>query len=261
MTDTFIQISQSHLKVLSTCGRKFQHTYLDQLGFISAAPSGDQQQGQLFHQLMQQYWMGLDINPLLETSAKMRSRFESFQAHPPRLIEGEQLTEHRRMSRFGKFLLVGVFDLLILGQNQAQIIDWKSYQKPRSPQHLKNNWQTRLYPYILSQSSPYQPQQISMTYWFAQSKQNPLNQNSHTYHFPYDGQQHHETEVKLSCQLSQLQNWLENFQQGQAFPQVEHQNICQNETETCVFLERCQRNLPAPQQSLTNIDAIPELSP
>ncbi len=260
-----IQLSQNHLKLLSLCGRKFQHTYLDQLGILATGASQpQQQQGKLFHQLMQQFWMGLEIQPILDQSEELRSRFRAFQAYPPALIEGQQLTEHRCQTHHGQFVLVGVFDLLILGETQAQIVDWKSFQKPKSPARLQQDWQTKLYPYLLSQSSQYQPEQISMTYWFAQAPS-----TDPVYHFPYTSQTLRETETELTRLLTQLEHALLDFQRGHPLPQTEQLQRCQEGEYTCPFLDHCQRRDPHQSSErqlgettfpkpLTDITVIPE---
>ena len=74
--------------------------------------------------------------------------------------------EHYRTLGFGDYVLVAIYDLLTATQNEAKIIDWKTNQRLVNREKLANNWQTRLYLYLLVETSDYPPEQVSMTYWF-----------------------------------------------------------------------------------------------
>lgn len=218
--------------------------------------------GQNFHRLMQQYWMDLPIEPILEQSPGLRKRFQAFQASPPPLIRGDRLTEYRCTWQSGTFLLLGVFDLLVVGSSQAQIVDWKSFRQPNSPDLLSQSWQTRLYPYLLAQTSPFRPDQISMTYWFAQGRS---PQDAPVYHFPYSAQRHQTNHCEIAAHLQQLHRWLQEHDQGQSLPKVAlAQGECFGATHTCAYAERCQRlpAVPFPNpgtSALDAIEAIPEV--
>jgi hypothetical protein len=41
------------------------------------------------------------------------------------------------------------------------------------PDKLAKNWQTRLYLYVLAETSAYPPDSLSMTYWFVQLPRSP----------------------------------------------------------------------------------------
>ena len=274
MDDPLIQLSQSHLKLLSLCPRKYQHTYLDQL-LVPTASSQTREQaelGQQFHRIMQQHWMGLNVAPILETSPHLKSRFKAFQAHPPDYIDGHCVTEHQRRFKLSHYLLVGIFDLLVTNATQGQIIDWKSYIKPNSPHPLQNSWQSKLYPYLLANTSTLHPDQISITYWFAET-QSP--QDSHSITFPYSQSLHRQIHQTINTLLQQLDHWLQQYQQQQALPQIEiEQGQCHSATYQCPYLYRCQRDTPtesperhpmrSPLQSdleaALNFNAVPEIS-
>lgn len=264
-----IQLSQSHLKLLSLCPRKYQYTYLDQL-LVPTVSSQAQEQaelGQQFHRIMQQYWMGLNVTPLLEQSPHLKNRFQAFQAHPPPYIEGHRVTEYQQRVKLGNALLVGIFDLLAMNETQGQIIDWKSYSKPKSSIPLLNSWQTKLYPYLLTESSALQPDQISMTYWFAKT-QDPTD--SHHLTFPYSQSLHAQTHQEIIALLQKLDHWLKAYTQKEALPQVNlNQGHCLSDPYPCPYLYRCERSpdhKPDDQSphtiSLTdalNLDSIPEV--
>jgi hypothetical protein len=256
-----MRLSQGQLNVLSTCPRKFQHIYLQQLGL-----QPDPQQwhrlelGSRFHQLMQQRELGLSVTALAQGDQQLDSWLQAFENNPPPMIEGDRLSEHRRILPFQDFLLVAVYDLLIEGADQAQILDWKTYARPPQTAALAQNWQTRLYPFILSQTSDYAPEQIRMTYWFAEdSKQG----QGHSLSFSYSHSQQQQTAQQLTQILTQLGQALSDYAQAVEFPQVAiAAGECVSERGVCSFAQRCGRLNPHPDQGeemVTDIDAIPEI--
>lgn len=131
------------------------------------------------------------------------------------MIEGDRYSEHQRQLLHQDYLLVAVYDLLILGQDQVQILDWKTYARPPKLRKLRQSWQTRLYRYLLCETSPYAPEQMTMTYWFAAAPEAPA---SHWVTFPYTPEAHEQTRQELTLLLDQLNRWLTDYQQGHNFP-------------------------------------------
>lgn len=267
----FFPLSQAHLSLLTTCPRKFQHVYLDQLGLPTISEEQERQVlGTHFHQLMQQRELGLPIENLVQADPHLQRWFKSFTNSPPPMLTGDRHSEHRRSLCFQHYLLTGVYDLLILGPQRAQILDWKTYARPQNPQWLQQNWQTRLYLYLLAETSNYLPKQISMTYWFAESRGNEAE--PHSLNFTYDSALHSQTQKDLEHLLGSLTNWLEIYNRGNLFPQVplergecdgryKQGNSGNSEGAGCRFAIRCQRkshsrlSTPAP----VPLDQIQEL--
>ncbi|WP_204103854.1 MULTISPECIES: PD-(D/E)XK nuclease family protein [Spirulina sp. CCY15215] len=231
-----IRISQGHLNLLETCFRKYQHIYLDRL----ASPIEPNQQeslawGSQFHLLMQQRELGLPVQILLQGNAELdRSVSSLVQAAPDVVnLEGsdEREAEHPRTLTWGRYLLVAIYDLLIIRGDRAQIFDWKTHRQPPK-RGLAGNWQTRLYPFILAETSDFTPEQISLTYWFVGSSPQSLK-------FGYNTIQHEQTRNDLTHLLTQLQEASDRYQTDHIpFPQVPRaKNIC----SLCEFAARCQR--------------------
>ena len=270
MTQSLIPLSQSHLRLLSLCPRKYQYNFLDQF-FIPSTPSQtylQEELGKKFHLVMQQHWMDLDIEEILAASPQINQRFQSFKQYPPLLIaehhskDTQHLTEHRRRLKFQEYLLVGIFDLLVLTPNQGQIVDWKSYRKPKNSQLLRESWQTKLYPFLLAETSHLSPEQISMTYWFALTQE---PEESQTITFQYSEDQHQKTQKTLKDNLHQLSSWLKAYQDSQIdLPQVDETvGICTPEENPCPYRYRCQRAQPSSSQenwdTLLNLSDIPPI--
>ena len=259
-----MRLSQGHLNLLDRCPRKFQHTYLEQLG----SPNSPEQQerllaGSRFHALMQQWEMGLPIEPFLQEDAQLRQWFHAFIAAAPQILSINNPTfresEHLRMLEFRGHLLTVVYDLLILTDQEAQILDWKTYPKP-SKTDLSQSWQSRLYPFVLNKTSDYAPEQISMTYWFFQSQfSQSQGEAAQSLKLPYSAKQHEETNQMLGRSLDQLSEWLDRYEtKGEFFPQVPETAECAD----CSFAVRCVRSSqdehPSPETFL-NIAEIQEV--
>ncbi|WP_416667421.1 PD-(D/E)XK nuclease family protein [Egbenema bharatensis] len=261
-----LHLSQGQLNLLQTCPRKFQHIYIEQLGFPIAPDHQDRLNwGQQFHLLMQQRELGLPIDRI---SAPLHQTVESFVQAAPEVFHtppDTRQSEHRRSLEFQGYLLTVIYDLLVMDDRQAQILDWKTYPRPQQSSWLKQNWQTRLYPFVLAETSEYDPDQISMTYWFIQNQaapgipepnqsDRPCQPESITY--SYSHQQHQQTHQELTRLLTQLTHWLDRYQQGEPFPQAPTSSP---HCDTCTFTIRCQRTSWIPPQRLPDFTTIEEV--
>jgi PD-(D/E)XK nuclease superfamily len=242
------RLSQGHLKVLTECPRKFEHTYLDLL----AAPLAPEQRtkmqwGSDFHRLMQQRELGLPIEPFLAADPPLAQAVWNLIAAAPALFAPDPQiirdSEHVRTLLIKDYLFTAIYDLVLLGQT-AQIIDWKTYRKPRNLAELAQDWQTRLYLYIMAATSNYPAADISFTYWFVLHEPQPQSAE-----FVYSAALHQQTHQELERILHQLDQWLQDYQQQQHFPQVPLDSPLCN---TCHFASRCQRQT-VPAQALAPI--------
>jgi CRISPR/Cas system-associated exonuclease Cas4 (RecB family) len=254
-------ISQGHLNIWEICRRKYQYSFLEVLSLPEADLDRKEklQLGAKFHLLMQQKELGLDISALAGSEAQLQTWLGAFEKQPPMMIAGDRLCEHRRTLEIssaismhddsenrdrdqGYFVLTAIYDMLILGDRQAQILDWKTHQVAIPLHTLKANWQTRLYLYLLAQTTKYDPEQISMTYWFANSAQSVI--------IEYSRSEHEQTATKL-------QQILIEMSQAQTYPKLDlHSLACKN----CEFRDRCDRGDFLTSNVLNNIEDIPEIA-
>jgi len=266
-----LRLSQGQLNLLESCPRQFQHTYLEQLHSPSDPEHEERQTlGSRFHLLMQQREMGLPIDTFLQTDPQLQSWTCAFANAAPEILtttpnsQTFRASEHYRTLQVQDYLLTVIYDLLIADQEQAQILDWKTYPQPLNKRKLEQNWQTRLYMYVLAETSEYLPENISMTYWFVQSEG-----KLQSVKFIYNTAQHEQTAKKLNQLLSQLTNWLERYYFGGQFPQVpEGRKACDH----CQYATRCDRlsttseQMPVTKSSsgvdttLLNLATIQEIS-
>ncbi|MDG2992127.1 PD-(D/E)XK nuclease family protein [Candidatus Synechococcus calcipolaris G9] len=256
------QLSQGHLQTLNGCPRKFQYLYLDHYTLPSLPQQLNRQRlGTDFHRLMHQESLGLDIAPLIAADGDMERWYQTFQTSPPPMISGRAESEHCRSVALGAFTLVGIYDRVIFGPTQAQIIDWKTYARPPEKKHLSQHWQTRLYPFLLAATSDYTPENICMTYWFAEGSEPPQY-----FSFAYGVEIHRQICDRLEAQLSRLQTWLDRYEQNPGdhpLPQIPQE---MGRCSYCPFVHRCERFNPEAESQkldvaglLGAIASIPEL--
>ncbi|MBW4559961.1 MAG: PD-(D/E)XK nuclease family protein [Mojavia pulchra JT2-VF2] len=262
-SNQLLRISQGQLNLLERCPRQFQHTYLESLN-SPADPEQEERQtlGSRFHLLMQQREMGLPIHSFLQADTQLQSWMTAFANAAPEILtpaansQTFRESEHYRTLQVQDYLLTVIYDLLIADNQKAQILDWKTYPKPPDKRKLERNWQTRLYMYVLAETSDYLPENISMTYWFVQSEGKPQNIK-----FSYSNAQHQKTAKELNDLLSDLTYWLERYQKQEQFPQLPVGNKACN---FCQFATRCQRTQNDAEaiasNTLPNINNIQEVS-
>lgn len=256
-----LRLSQSHLTLLETCPRKFQHVYLEQL---APPPDPDQQlrlqAGSAFHLVMQQRELGLPIEPLVQADTQLQAWYQAFVAAAPHILGLEladgawRQAEYPLTLEWQGYLLTVVYDLLILAPQQARILDWKTYPRPLQSRWLAENWQTRLYPFVLAETSPYTPEQIAILYWFFQATAE-RDSAPQSLQFPYSQRQHDTIRQTLTDLLSRLTGWLQRYQEGIPFPQVPvGAKVCTD----CDFAQRCQR-LTQPQNGAIDLLALDQI--
>lgn len=257
-----MRLSQGHLSLLETCPRQFQHQFLEQLNLQNRSIEEEErlQSGSEFHQIIQQRSLQLPIEPLLAQDSQLAQWFSAFErampeffdrayALPGELAESEQV---RTLAYLGHCLVV-VYDYLVLEPKSALILDWKTAQKPNSA--IARSWQSKLYPYVLHQTSQYQANQIELRYWFFH------HDTAEKLSLPYTDADHAETDRQLTRLLTQLSHWLNDYQDhATPFPQTLDVKTC----DRCVYTVRCDRTLG--ETGLSEVDSamdweqIPEVS-
>lgn len=261
-----MRLSQSHLSLLEACPRKFQYVYLDQVvAPLSPEEQSRREWGTQFHLMMQQRELGM---PSLFYDVGQEQPQDGFQravdaliAELPEIFHVEQASyrysEHRRTLEFSatnnqQYLLSAVYDLVFLGDHRAIIFDWKTYQKPNTQTWLAQHWQTRLYPFIWVETTSFEPNDVSMVYWFVKSRQGEaIAPESMT--FSYDGMQHEKTRQTLMGLLDRLSLHVADYERGIQMPKIpEHTGLC----GTCPFAIRCGRSPQKSGQSRVDVSTL-----
>lgn len=244
-----IKLSQGHLNLLETCPPQWQKVYLEELA-LPKSPDKEEKLawGNRFHLLMQQRELGLEVESLLTEDQDLEQAFTALVSSVPELSWHNNFlireAEHYRTLPFDNYLLTVIYDLLIADEEKAQILDWKTYLQPENKSKLANNWQTRLYLYVLAETSHYLPEQISFTYWFVKLPSQPQSVK-----FNYNSKLHEKTRQDLSNLLGKLDNWLADYLENNiSFP---HLTNCE---ETCSYYKYLVNS-----QETNNLKSITEI--
>ena len=188
-----IPLSRSRLVDFLACQRRFQLRYLERLPWPSL-PMGVEvetavSRGHAFHQLIQQYFLDLEIVPAAIEDVKLRQWWTLFLQFQATLPNGRFLPELTLTVPVGEGgLLNGRFDLLLIRKDAAgepfiHIYDWKT-GKPQDKMTLKRDWQTRLYLAMLAEGNHViesdklgklrvASNDIEITYWYVQEADAP----------------------------------------------------------------------------------------
>ena len=192
----FTTLSQSSLQDYLDCARRFQLRYLDKLSYpaIESEPALENekhiQQGEYFHRLAQQYWIGIPQEQVakLANTPNLQRWWENFLANPDFQVLkelGSLYPEATLSAPLGSFRLLAKYDLIAVNNGKATIYDWKTYRKRPRNEWLSARMQTRVYRALLAHAGAYlnngksfEPEQIEMVYWFSDFPDEPAR-------FPY----------------------------------------------------------------------------
>ncbi|EKV03941.1 hypothetical protein Lepto7375DRAFT_6262 [Leptolyngbya sp. PCC 7375] len=240
MALSVLSLSQAHLTLLESCPRRFQFIF-DQSLAVPPTPDGQDAAlwGNQFHLLMQQQALGLPIDVMAAANADMTAKIEALRGLAPHLFQpdpDEQLrqSEHQRTLALNGYIFTVIYDLVVLTEQSGLIVDWKTYLKPPPRMRLAQDWQTRLYLYVLTETSGLRPEQVTMVYWFVRNRNEQGDDLPPSdYRFTYSLQQHEQTRATLL----QLTERLSLLRQRGEFPKTDMLDRCTH----CPFQIRCQR--------------------
>ena len=242
----YYHLSQSDLHLLEICPPQFEKIYLQkQPEPLHLKYQEKAQWGKSFHLLMQQYHLGLNVNnisianPLLINHVKALIEKTQDIWQSPEIIFRE--AEYQVNHTIRNYIFTVIYDLLVFFPEKAIIMDWKTYREPQNKKQIINNWQTKLYLYLLAEKFHYQPEQISFDYWFVSS-----SEQIEKFSIAYNASFHKQIEQELKILLDKFEYLLNNFyHQKISFP---HSEIChqcpysdsfqvtkENDTNTQVF--------------------------
>ncbi len=175
--------SQSSLQDYRDCPRRFQLRYLEQLSWpaVETEPVLEnerrQQEGQLFHRLVQQHRLGLPVEKLthLAGSPDLSRWWENYLKSEFGIDGYAQSIELTLVAPLAGYRLVAKYDLVALKPGEkAIILDWKTYHRRPKDEWMAARLQTAVYPALLVQAGAFlngglaiHPEQIEMVYWYA----------------------------------------------------------------------------------------------
>ncbi|MEM6449725.1 MAG: PD-(D/E)XK nuclease family protein [Cyanobacteria bacterium P01_D01_bin.105] len=244
-----LPLSQGQLTLFDACPRKFKYIFFDALsGPSSYEQKAKTQWGSQFHLLMQQSALDLPVEVMAAANTDMNGRLKALAKAAPEVFapDGSAQSEQRRTLAFNHYLLTVIYDLVVETPDGAQLFDWKTHQQPPRKEWLQADWQTRLYLYVLCETTGFDPAQLSMTYCFVRvglddnkvSLPEPLPS---FYRFGYSAAQHQKTHKDLQQLTERLTGAIALMKannEAAGFPKVDKaKGLC----ESCLFNIRCDR--------------------
>ena len=251
-------LSQSSLQDYNDCPRRFELRYLQHLAYpaIETEPALEnekhQREGEYFHRLVQQYFIGIPEKQLAKTANtdNLERWWESF-------INNKDLTSLKDLSGLrtevtlsaplGSFRLIAKYDLIATDGKKFYIYDWKTYRKRPKNEFLSIRLQTRVYRALLVQAGaflnggkPILPEQIEMVYWFSNFPTEPAR-------FPY-------TTDQFKRDWDAISRFADEIQGASSYPKTEDANRCLY----CPYRSYCNRGVRAGDALDVELEAAAE---
>lgn len=236
--------SQSSFQDYSDCPRRFKLRYVEHVAWpaVETEPASEaesrQRDAQLFHRLVQQHMMGLPDSKLspLASSPNLEKWWGNFSAAAPDLSGYTLHTERALVAPVGEHRLVAKYDLIAVRDGKAVIYDWKTHARRPQDSVLAARWQTRVYRAVLVRAGAalnggavFDPDSISMIYWFAEFPSQPAR-------FAYNTQQ-------FQRDWSAIERLAEEISGKREFPLTEDLRQCR----FCLYRSLCERGQTAGQ--------------
>lgn len=232
--------SQSNLTIYEKCPRKFYLRDVQKLEW--PAPLTDKldqwqqaiKNGQQFHHLMYQDDLGVDVSELVEHDEQLREWWRNFCLHPPKLPNGQTFSEMELSIPFANYRLIAKYDRLIFTkEKQVVIVDWKTGTKPKSIVNVANNWQTKIYCYVLVEGGhrlfpieKIKPEHISFLYWY-------VNYPEETIQIEYNSDHHQHIKQELAVIIQKITS----HTQSEEFVKTGNFDLCAE----CQYRSYCER--------------------
>jgi len=254
------QFSQGSLQDYALCPRRFQLRYIEHLAWpaLDAEPAIENerhiQQGEAFHLVVQQYLLGVpeeNITKIVKTDGYLSRWWQNFldDKNIQNLLNTKSIERHPEITLampIGQYRLVAKYDLILIEPgHRAIIFDWKTSRKQTKHTWMAKKFQTRVYPFVLSQAGAHlnngdliASEQIEMVYWFANFPGTPLR-------FPYSAEQKNEDRAEIRTLFEEMQTLGKD-----KAPLTDNEKLCRY----CVYRSLCKRGVRA--GSLDEIEDI-----
>jgi hypothetical protein len=240
------QFTQSNLQDFEDCPRRFElrHILRQEWPAVQSEPVLEQEnrmrQGQLFHHLVQQYCLGISADLLEKQSSDpiLANWWQNFLSSMPlEELPALRRVEYTLSAPFCGLRMAAKYDILAVEPGKRLVIlDWKTSLNKPSRRRLQAKLQTRLYPCLLvlagkalNQGEAVQPEQVEMSYWFAEEPDAPM-------HFSYDYAKFTEDQEYLQ----KLATTIQSLQPGH-FLLTADENHC----NYCIYRSLCDRGVRA----------------
>jgi len=188
--------------------------------------------GRRFHRLLQRHFLGLSVAAPQSDEPELARWWRLFESQGPQLLAGKRLPEFNLTVPIGRHFLTGRYDLLIVGEKEAHIYDWKTGTRPPTLAVLRNDLQTCVYLALAAEGaaalwSDFSPEAIRLSYWYASDP--PLTRT-----LAYNATWHTENWAYLASLVQQIERQLES---GDELPLTDDLAQCRR----CAYQAYCGR--------------------
>ena len=241
--------SQSSLQDYVDCNRRFQLRYIEQLQWpaVESAPVLENErrqiEGQQFHRMLHQYFLGLPVGKINEMAANAKGdnlarwwdHFNSAKENSLANLEDcKVFPELTLAAPLGGQRIMAKYDLIVIKEDHAIIYDWKTYHKRPKDEWMAVRLQTRVYLSLLiaagthlNNGKPFAPENVEMIYWYAEYP-------TETSRFIYDTKSYDKDWKGLSHLIREITA-------KQSFPLTDDEKKC----GYCSYRSYCERGLSA----------------
>lgn len=255
------QFSQQSLQAFVDCPRRFWLRYVQRVAWPAAVAEPGlryerhMEQGAAFHRLVQQHALGIPetrLERMVADDEDLRRWWYNYLNHPPADLPAERYPEITLSAPVSDHRLVAKYDLLAIApglDGRAVIVDWKTGRK-RKRAWYATRLQTRVYRYVLAEGAgahlseglPLAPEQVTMTYWFADYPHEPE-------HFPYSAAEFGADCEHLTGLIAEIKTMKEDN-----FILTDNKRHC----EYCPYRSLCDRGVAAGPVDKIEGEAEPE---
>ena len=234
--------SQSSLQDYSDCERRFYLRYIEKLAWpaVESEPVLEYEarmiEGQLFHRLIHQYWLGLPIDKLtkMANTPNLIQWWHNFIDYDFNIKQHKMFPELFLNSQIGNHRLIAKYDLVAIKEDKITIFDWKTYTRKPREDKLARTYQTRVYRSLLVQAGGFLtekgtmiPEWVEMVYWLANYPSQPIR-------FDYKSAQFKRDWQHLDVLISRIESQDE-------FPMTSDEKKC----SYCLYRSYCDRGISA----------------
>lgn len=194
-----LQLNANMLELLAADPQKFQQ-FEPQFLLTPSNLVEEQKDIERFRLVLQQLLLRLPVELLLQADPKIANwvnqvlpimsipaRTKQVNAWRQRLIQGA--------------LIIAQYDLLILGDEKAIAVNWRSERNISPLGQLENSWEAQLQLFLLAETEDILPNNVSLIYCFFDSGKSPT-----LYQFSYKQEKHYAFKQRLEMALSNLPN-------------------------------------------------------
>jgi hypothetical protein len=235
------------------CPRRFRLRNIERLAWpaVESEPITEyerrQQEGSLFHRLVQQHLLGLPAEKLtsMAVGLNLKSWWNNYLSSDLGMRGAELHPELTLSAPLRQYRLLAKFDLVAMQAGNAVIFDWKTSARRPRQEWPAARWQTRVYRAVLAMAGAQlnhgqaiQAENIRMIYWFTD--------------FPAEAAEFQYDVTQLNRDWSALEAMVDEIAAAVEFPMTEDLNLCR----FCVFRSYCDRGHSA--ANAMESDADPE---